>query len=480
LRILVAAALAVCTAFSAPRPAPAGLITSARLRAELSSLLASTERGRHGHIGLYVYSLRSGRGLYAHNADRPFKPASNAKIVVSVAALWLLGPSWRFRTEFYADAPLRAGVLEGDLYVKGYGDPTVDADTLEAIALEFRRLGVVRIEGSIKVDETYFDGKRFGPGWKPSWRGVSYGPPVSALSFNLNTVEMTVHPTRPGQRPRVELEPPATGLVVKNHALTRRRGGRLKAVALADGRTIVLKGALSVGGGYHRVTLAVREPALYFGGALLSRLRGAGIEVEGGVTKGAVPAGARNVYTHYSDTLASIVREYNKRSLNIVGENLIKAMGAEFAGPPGSWEKGARVIGEFLERAGLSAAGIRLVDGSGLSLRNRVTPRGMVKVLEFAYRNERINYEFMKSLSIGGVDGTLSRRFRASAVEGRVLAKTGYIRGVHALSGYLFTRSGDVVAFSLLVNGVAGDVKELQQGVLDRLVECCSDTYAPR
>ncbi|MEM4657891.1 MAG: D-alanyl-D-alanine carboxypeptidase/D-alanyl-D-alanine-endopeptidase, partial [Candidatus Methanosuratincola sp.] len=312
------------------------------------AILPLMPKGASGRLGVMVKSLKTGKVIFAYNEGKSFVPASNAKVFVSAASLWLLKPDYRFKTEFSTDGALRDGVLYGDLYVKGYGDPTLTSSHLEYIAHEFKVLGITHISGSIVVDDSYFDEERYGPGWKESWKGVSYSPPVSALTLNLNTVTIRISPERVGEKPTVEFEPPRSGFRVVNEAVTAYNSkGGVRAEFLPDGETVVVSGSISPRAGALVVTRAVPEPALYAGRSFKAALGGVGIRVEGGVRRGVVPPAARRLYTHFSDALSDIVAEYNKNSVNVIGENIIKTLGAAFLSPPGSRQKGASVIEDF-------------------------------------------------------------------------------------------------------------------------------------
>ncbi|MEE9252669.1 MAG: D-alanyl-D-alanine carboxypeptidase/D-alanyl-D-alanine-endopeptidase [Thermodesulfobacteriota bacterium] len=450
-------------------------VSSAKLNRELTKLI-SGNRSASARIGVAVKSLKTGKVIFSHNAGKMFVPASNVKVFLSAAALQFLKPDYRFKTEFYITGPILHRSIYGDMYVKGYGDPTMRTSDLRFIARELKKLGIDRIMGSIMVDETFFDSVRFGLGWKKKWKGLAYSPPISALSLNYNTFEVSVYPTRVGLPPRVEIDPKGAGIKVVNRAVTSSRWGRLYGDVREGGGAMTIRGRISSRSGKLTVTKAVPVPPIYTGRVLRANLKESGIEVEGDVALGKVPSSAHLLYTHYSDTLDRVINLYNKSSVNLIGENIIKVLGAKYMGAPGTWEKGANVVGRFLGVVGVKE-GARVVDGSGLSPLNRSSPEALVEVLRFAYRNKLISHEFVTSLSIGGVDGTLEGRFKKSELEGRVMAKTGYLKSVRTLSGYLFTKSGDVLAFSILSNGLGSEVKEIQQNLLMKLVECCRDTY---
>ena len=426
----------------------------------------------NGRLGVVVKSLTSDELIFQYNSDKLFVPASNVKVLTSVSALSILNPDYRFKTEFYSGGDITNGVIHGGLYIKGYGDPTLSTEHLESIAQEFKSLGIKEIKGGIIVDESYFDNVRYGKGWKEKWKGDVFSPPISALSLNYNTFYIKVYPSKPGRIPIVALEPKGTNVNVINKAITTNKGGRLTAVWLEGGKTIKLDGSISRRTPSYTLEITTRNPTLYAGSAFKRILDDAGIRVEGYVTVGVVPDWAGVLYTHFSDPLYLIIAEFNKNSVNIIGENIIKTLGAEVIGEPGTWEKGTEVVSNFLHEIGIKDS-FEIFDGSGLSLLNRVSPNAITDVLEYAYNNQVISLKFLNSLSIGGVDGTLKKRFRRSEVEGRVMAKTGHLSNVNALSGYLFTKSGDVLVFSILANGLGSKATSFQNSLLGELVDCC-------
>ncbi len=434
--------------------------------------LLPAEAKNTAKLGVVVKSLTTGETLYEHNGEKLFIPASNEKIITSVAALSILKSDYRFKTEFYSGGGVSDGVLHGGLYIKGYGDPTLEAAHLGFISYQLKRRGIKEIRGGIIVDDSYFSTRRHAKGWKEEWKDDFYSPHISALSFNYNIIELKVYAAKSGQRPTAKIEPAGTNIQIVNKALTSGKKGALRTTWQNEG-TIVLSGVIKPRANVV-LKIPVKDPALVTGNVIKSALQEAGIKVDGTVSKGEIPRWASAFYTHYSDPLSSIITEYNKNSVNIIGENLIKVLGATYKGAPGTWENGSLVISEFLRSAGIEN-GFRVADGSGLSLNNRVSPDTLTEILSYAYRNRLIASDFIVSLPVAGVDGTLKKRFRNSELEGRVMAKTGYLKNVRALSGYVFTKKGDVLVFSILSNGYGWKTKEYQSVLLSELVNCCGD-----
>jgi D-alanyl-D-alanine carboxypeptidase/D-alanyl-D-alanine-endopeptidase (penicillin-binding protein 4) len=437
--------------------------------AKLETLLPKEARD-NGKLGVIVKSLTSGETIYEHNAQNLFIPASNEKIITSVAALSLLKRDYRFRTEFYSGGGISKGILYGGLYVKGYGDPTLGEPDIGFIVYQLKKLGVIEIRNGIVVDDSYFSRIRRPTGWKAEWEDDFYSPPISALTFNYNTIEIRVSSSSSGRRPSISIEPEGSNITVVNKAVASTKQSALT-TSWTNDQTLVVGGRIRPKSTVI-LKIPVQNPTLLTGNILKNALKEAGIKVTGNVIAGTVPDWAKIFYTHYSEPLYSIITEYLKNSVNIIGENLIKTLGAEFNGTPGSWENGSKVISKFLNGIGIKD-GFRVIDGSGLSLLNRVSPQTLIDVLSYAYANKIIASDFIDSLPIAGVDGTLKKRFKQSDVQGRVVAKTGYLNHVRALSGYVFTKQGDVLVFSILDNGLGWKSKEFQNSLLTELVGCC-------
>ncbi|MEM7008831.1 MAG: D-alanyl-D-alanine carboxypeptidase/D-alanyl-D-alanine-endopeptidase [Thermodesulfobacteriota bacterium] len=435
--------------------------------------LLNENPSKNGKLGVIVKSLNSGETIFEHNPEKMYIPASNEKIITSVAGLSLLGTNYKFKTEFFSGGGISDGVLHGGLYIKGYGDPTLSQGHLGYIVFQLKQRGVKEIRGKVVVDDSYFGTNRYAKGWKEEWRDDFYSPAISALSFNYNIIELKVYASKTGAKPAVKIEPEGSNITIINQAVTSGKKGALK-TSWQNEQTIVLSGRIRPKATI-TLKIPVLNPTVFTGNVIKSAIEEAGIKVPGPVVMDKVPRWANLIYTHYSDPLSSVIVEYNKNSVNIIGENLMKTLGAQYRGVPGTWDKGSSVISEFLNELGIKN-GYKVVDGSGLSLLNRVTPETLTDILSYAYEDNLISTDFLDSLPVAGVDGTLKKRFKNSQVQGRVRAKTGYLKNVRALSGYIFTKKGDVLVFSILSNGFGWKTKEFQNDLLGQLVECCANS----
>jgi len=411
-------------------------------------------------VGASVISLRDGRTLFDASPERPLMPASTMKVLTGSAILDKLGPDWRFETRFLADGPIMNGVVEGNLYVVGACEPDLVVERFPEIAAGIATAGVREVRGDIVADLRYFDGEERPPEW-PYGRQSPYSAPISALAANFSSVRVTVT-AGPGQAaPAVVLvEPPSDAVQVTSTVRTVKSGRPyVRATRLlertADGTVanrIVVSGRMPVTAAPWQDFLTIEDPAGVAVSAVKHALQDASITVRGVSRIGVLPEHTVPVYTLKSKPLSEIVRDMNKNSNNFIAELLLRTLGAETYGAPGSREKGARAVEAFLRTCGIDPDSVKQTDGSGLSRSNTLTPETLVRVLVRMWGDERIGSSFVSSLPVGGIDGTLRGRMFGAA-HGRVLAKTGHIDGVSALAGYVEDTSEGPVAFAFIVNG---------------------------
>jgi D-alanyl-D-alanine carboxypeptidase/D-alanyl-D-alanine-endopeptidase (penicillin-binding protein 4) len=446
-----------------PAPTPAadaapGASPQARaLGAALDAILAEAPLSG-ARAGVVVASLRTGEVLYARNPDVLLNPASNVKLVTTAAALARLGPAYRFETEVLADP---TGGAARALYVRGKGDPSLVTERLWALAADLRLAGVTKV-GDLVVDESWFDGERIGPGFDQEEGDRSYLAPSGAASLNFNTVAIHVAPgDRPGQRGRVAVEPASGFLELVNRTTTVRASARRHLVPssqpLPGGRQrIVVEGRLPAGSRPQAIWRRIDEPALYLGHTLAALLELRGVQVTGKVRVGSVPAGARLVHVAESEPLAEIVRYLNKGSNNFVAEQLLRTLGAELRGSPGTWGKGVAAVEDFLAEVGIPRGAYVMRNGSGLNDANRFSARQLVTLLRFMWGRFRVGPEYAASLPVAGHDGTLRWRLEGTDADGRVRAKTGTLENVTSLSGYVEGGADGPLAFAVIVNDFPG------------------------
>src|SRR5262245_48769377 len=371
--------LATSISRSAPAPPPPPDLES-RIRSVLASGCLDPAK-----TGIEVVALKDGTEVFAKNPDLPLKPASNQKLFTSAAALALLKPDYVFPTVFYSTQAIRRGVLDADLYIKGYGAPDLVGEFFWLMVQELYRQGLREVRGDLVVDNTYFDPEERPEVWPDTVPDDSWvSAPVGALSFNYDVVTVRVRPgPAAGSRPVVELIPLGGYFKVNNRATTTSGRGRLVVGrGLQQGvNTINISGSIRLGSSPVEVNKGVEEPGLYALAAFQELSARQGIVIRGKMRQAPIPPDAIELFRFESKPLSAIVRDMNKHSNNFIAETILKTLGAQFMGTPGTTAKGLEVLTEFLSRIGVPSDGMMLADGSGLSHDNRVTARALVQTL---------------------------------------------------------------------------------------------------
>lgn len=438
---------------------------------------------RPDEVGVKVMALGSGRVIYSHNATRRFLAASNTKLVTAAAALDALGGGYEFRTALYPAGPVGDGVLQGDLILRGGGDPTLGgryeeedaADIFRRWARVLKAKGIRRIEGDVVADDSFFDRFVRHPDWAHYAVWNWYYGNVSAVSINDNCVTVVVEPGgAAGQPARVRFEPAAAPLkaLVLCETSTKKHSIWFDREVGSD--VIKVGGFVKLGSTGYSHPVTVPDPALYAAAVLRGALEQEGVPVAGSARVvaqglGGVPPDVQPLCERKT-ALPAVLRAMLTRSHNHIAEQVIKTVGAESSGR-GSWEAGLARAAAMLREMGFSGADFRLADGSGLSRQNELTPELLCSLL-FRVSNARRAVPFADLLPAPSEEGTLRSRLTEEPYRSAVRAKTGYLNGVGALSGYARTRSGTNVAFSILVNTrKAGSMRERVDTICRAIVD---------
>jgi D-alanyl-D-alanine carboxypeptidase/D-alanyl-D-alanine-endopeptidase (penicillin-binding protein 4) len=434
---------------------------------------------RDAKVGALVVDRGDGRVLYARSADRPLIPASNQKILTAVAALGAFGPTHAFPIHVYSDAPPDAEGSVANLYLRATGDPSLTSEDYWRLAADLRMAGLRSVSGDLVIDDSVFDAER----WNPIWGAISsraYHAPVGAFTANYGAFTVVVVPgANAGDRVSVRVDPPVPYLRVVNKALTvgRRKQSELtvKRSREADHELIEVGGKLRVGSETALFRRSVEDPVAYAAAVLRMQLEANGITVAGADRLAAAPESASELLKFSAHPLSEIVRLFMKYSNNGIAESLVKALGARASGAPGSWANGLPALTQELAAIGVPMDGMRIVDGSGLSYDNLVSPRQLVAALRIADASFAIAPEFTASLPVSGADGTLKKRVGAAV--GAARAKTGLLTAVTALSGHAVLSDGSQVVFSVIVNDFRS-IAERAMDALDNFVVALSQASA--
>ncbi len=406
-------------------------------------------------VGLYVHEVGAAEPLAVHRGELPLNPASVMKLVTTYAALELLGPAHTWATEMYVDGVINSDVLTGNLVIKGGGDPKFTIENLWTMARSLRAKGLREIRGDVLLDRTLFTTDHPDPGAFDKEPIIPQNTTPDALLTNFKSLAFTFAPDAEARALRISVEPPLAQIqIVNNMTLGEGACGfwynRIKAQAQDTGEAA----RITLAGMYPR---SCGEQTAYFSllghreytGALFAHLwRELGGTFRGRVRDGTAGANALLMVTQRSLALSEIIRDINKISNNVMARQLLLSLGGSSGATP---ERGSRAVQQLFAAKNIAMPELVIENGSGLSRIERVTARGLGQMLITAYRGAFMP-EFIASMPLVGVDGTMIRRLTNTDVAGQAHVKTGLINGVRALGGYVLDAKGRRVAVVLLIN----------------------------
>ncbi|WP_079132042.1 D-alanyl-D-alanine carboxypeptidase/D-alanyl-D-alanine-endopeptidase [Streptomyces nanshensis] len=445
-----------------------------------------------GTSGVVVGDASDGRVLYRHRAGTRLMPASNTKLLTSAAAMDVLGPGYRYTTDVLTRGARHGGTLDGDLYLRGTGDPTLLAKDYDALAADVADSGIEKVTGGLVADDTRFDTQRLGASWAADDESAYYSSQISALTvapdedYDAGTVLLTVTPgAKAGEKPTVKATPSNRYVDVDVTAKTVAEDGSdtLSVEREHGGNTITVSGGVPAGADPVQSWTSVWEPTGYAASVFADALREHGVRVEGDTESGkATPDGARRVARHTSMPLKKLNFPFLKLSNNNHAEVLTKTMGYETAGK-GTWDAGLKAIDAFLEKSGVDTDAIRQVDGSGLSRMDNVSAGEFATLLQ-SVRKKPWFKQWHEALPVACASdrltgGTLRDRMCDTPAEGNVHAKTGSLTGASALSGYVTDADGRELVFSIVLNNFLPEsVKDVEDEIVVALASSGKDSKA--
>lgn len=449
----------------------------AKLKAKLDEVLGAVAGSGATYVARVV-EASTGRELYLHDADRAVAPASNAKLATTAAAIDRFGPDYVWRTYLAIDGD--------DLWIVGTGDPSCGDRRIEeshkqkrmaildAWADALAKRGVTRVKGKLIYDDRAFDDQRVGSDWPKSELTESWCAPLSGLALNGNCVSVTAFPDR------LTVVPETEGVKLVNKTRPTGKPAALSISRAADSDTFTVSGLVTKKADPD--PMAVVDPGAFFADAVRTKLKAKGITIDG-VSERATAVAAKakwaklkaadqrddRVVAVHETPMSDVMWRTNKQSQNLFADATCKLLGKAWAADhgrdePGNWKAGGEAVRDFLKRIGVDDSKWTLVDGSGMSHANRVTAR-MVSDLLLKMLKHKHADAYRATLSICGKDGTLDDRMMDIA--GRVHGKSGTIDGVKALSGYLTTRNGELLVFSMIYNDAPPKVARRCANLMD-------------
>jgi D-alanyl-D-alanine carboxypeptidase/D-alanyl-D-alanine-endopeptidase (penicillin-binding protein 4) len=440
-----------------------------QLQDQLDDILSDSSFS-NAQWGVVVQSLETGEYLYRRNENKSFMPASNMKLFTTAAALVKLDSHYKYVTSLLTGGRIEKGVLVGDLIIRGSGDPTISGrfnggnvlKTFEDWADSLTARGVNEVDGNVIGDDNYFDDADVASGWCLDWNEdvYWYSAYISGLSFNDNCVDATIEPgDSVDQLAKITLQPRTDYITLYDEITTAPPESTTTIDYYRDRGTNIIyaRGRIPIGKPRVSESLTVSNPTLYAATVLKETLQRKGIRVRGqakdvddipGFETGC--QGRLTFATYTSPPLAEIVKVINKRSQNLYAEQVFKTIGKEVKGQ-GSIAAATEVAKELFSKIGIDPNTLMISDGSGLSRLNMVTPAQIVTLVRYMSKQSCWK-EFYESLPIAGIDGGLQDRMKGTKAENNLRAKTGFIQYVRTLSGYVLTRDGERLVFSLLAN----------------------------
>lgn len=431
------------------------------------------------NVSIYVRDANSNSVVLEVNDNQPRSPASVIKVLTTYAALDSLGPNYTWKTRAYLGGRLANGVLNGDLFVVGGGDPYMTAERWWRFVQALREQGLAKISGDLVIDHNYYapsEGNRADFDAQPF---RSYNVLPDALMVNFQTSRFTVIANDQRAKPLIMINPLPANLVVRNQV--RLGGGRCQGYdrgivfdtpdPIDDPNTLVVSGVFPASCGNYSISRAIMTAPDYAYGTFRTLWTQSGGAIDGALRMETLPAEAPLFYEHDSLPLSEVIRLVNKYSNNVMARQLMLTLGVEKFGPPATTESGRNAVRAWLSTRGIDMPGFVLDNGSGLSRAERVTARGLGEMLDMAWHSPFMP-EFAASLPLSATDGTLRNRFKSPGMQGRIRLKTGHLDNVSALAGFVNAASGKTYVVVIIVNhpGAQGGIGESVHAELIRWV----------
>ena len=429
-------------------------------------------------LSIYVEDVDTGEVVLQWNASEPRNPGSTIKLLTTLAAIDMLGPTYTWQTNVYALGPIENGVLQGDLLIQGNGDPFMVTERVWQLLRRIRQAGITDITGDLLIDDSHFDIGNYDPAAFDRQPLRAYNVAPNAVLMNFKVVRYWFRPLRETGRVDIEVDPPVTNLDVVNQLRLApgpcrgfQRGIAINANATNDRMTF--SGKFPSRCNLYAMDRTALDHNAFVHGLFTAMWRDSGGTFDGDWVNAPTPADIEPIVEFRSLPLRDVITRINKHSNNVMARQLLLTLSAEVLGAPGTEGGGRKVIGDWLDDNGLDFTELAFDNGAGLSRDARMTARDFGQMLTFAWRQPYMP-EFVSSMSLAGLDGTLTYRLDGGPLEGMAHLKTGSLDHVAGVAGYLHARSGRRFAVAVLQNHTdvhRGYGEETQEALLKWLYE---------
>jgi D-alanyl-D-alanine carboxypeptidase/D-alanyl-D-alanine-endopeptidase (penicillin-binding protein 4) len=410
----------------------------------------------HDSLSVFVQDVDSGEIVLRWHDDVPRNPASTMKLLTTLVGLDLLGSTYTWNTDVFALGELGDGRLDGDLLIRGRGDPFLVTERVWQMLRLVRQAGIYEIDGNLLIDDSYFEVPDHDPAEFDSQPLRAYNVAPNALLMNFKVVRYWFEPDHDRNAVRVWVDPPLENLRVENKLALRRGycGGYQRGITITANEAIdkmIFSGRFPTGCKSYAMDRTALSHNEFAYGLFTSVWRESGGEFRGGWMNAKAPEDAEPLVSFKSLPLAEIISRVNKNSNNVMARQILYTLSAEVLGPPGTESGGRKVIEDWLADTGIEFPTLTLDNGAGLSREARVSAREFGALLEFAWHKPYMP-EYLASMAVSGLDGTLRRKFDDARLTGQAHLKTGSLDHVAAIAGYLQAESGRRFAVVMLHN----------------------------
>lgn len=430
------------------------------------------------NAGIIIENPDNGKILYQNNQSRLFTPASNMKLFTAYSALKVLGPKFIFQTIIYADTThLANGILHGNVYLQFTGDPSLTHEQLNALIAALAQAGIQQIDGQFVIVNQAFDNIGYGPGWM--WDDSNYcdGEAINSMVVDHNCFSINVSPAAKTNDPAIfQIKNTIIPFNIINQVTTADANTNC-AIAVKSNRenNYLVQGCLNQSNdntvNQREIDIAVCDVNLYVTQLIQLALQNNHIALTGQVQFGALDNTIKPLAVINSKTLPSILATMLKSSDNLYANILFKKMGQVSSGSLGTWQNSQTSVKNIIQtQLGIDPKSWVMVDGSGSSRYNLVTPKQILTLLNAVYKDPVLSSIFINALPISGTDGTLESRMTEAGIKGRVMAKTGSMTGVSSLSGYIKTVHNKILIFSIMMNNFIGS-EDAYRSMQDKICE---------